>query len=616
MQNELAYNGLPTTPVVHRVATDTDRQTDSRLRAYQALLDFSLASRQMGQKSELFHAAGMLAMSVTGAWTGYLFYRQRATAMSARLGESVYYRLDQIFDGSRSFGQNGPKSMSDPLPQALIETLASSQEITLQNDGRHLVVPIHRDGKFMALLDLVHRGDQRFDPRDVDVMTQLVRQLDSALKNEYVITTRTAQIELAQYLSAELDLSVLLDKVAQSAANIANAQASSILLIQPQSETMRFASVYGISDTDRETLRQLVVPLQGSMAGSVALTGEPLVSNDVAVDSRFYSGVSNMVELKTRSLLAVPMIAGDVAIGALEVINQRYDDGFNDDDVELLTLFASQAAISIQNARLLAERQASLAELTKLEQRKSQFIALASHELRTPLNLITGYTTLLRATLPECDIQPDHEVMDFLEQVEQATSRLTEMVNNITSLYNLETGRTQLLLEEKDAVEMVKLVSADYREWARKKGIRFECKLPDQPMHAILDPLEIQRIMNNLLNNAFKFTPEGGQITVAVEKTAGPADGSRRRDSHNCEVMISVADTGPGIAPDHLESIFERFSQVDDHLNRMQGGIGLGLPLAKGLVEKHGGRLWAESKLGAGAVFRFTLPTGTPDRER
>lgn len=573
--------------------------------AYQALLDFSLASRQMGQKSELFHAAGMLAMVVTGAWTGYLFYRQRAQAMSARLGESVYYRLDQIFDGTQ---RNDLGALAPPLPQELIESLALGREITLQDEGRHLVVPIHRDGKIMALLDLAHNDCHRFDCTDIEVMGQLVRQLDSALKNEFVITTRTAQIELAQYLSAELDLAALLDKIAQSAAKIANAQASSILLIQPQNETMRFAAVHGLSDTDRETLRQLIVPLKGSMAGSVALTGEPLVSNDVAVDSRFYSGVSNMVELKTRSLLAVPMIASDQAIGALEVINQRYDDGFNDDDIELLTLFASQAAISIQNARLLTERQASLAEMTKLEQRKSQFIALASHELRTPLNLVSGYTALLRATLPEANVPPDHEVMTFVDEVEQATARLTGMVNNITSLYNLETGRTQLLLEEKDAVEIVAAVSSSYQEWARKKGIRFDCRLPQHPMPARLDPLEIQRIINNLLNNAFKFTPEGGQISISVEKVANPVPPLHTNGSLPCEVMVSVADTGPGIEPDHLESIFERFSQIGSHLNRTQEGIGLGLPLAKGLVEKHGGRLWAESKLGAGTVFRFTVP--------
>jgi signal transduction histidine kinase len=256
------------------------------------------------------------------------------------------------------------------------------------------------------------------------------------------------------------------------------------LLIQPDSEVMRFAAAYGQAEQDREMLRQLIVPLAGSIAGSVALSGQALVSNDVATDPRFYAGISDTVEIKTRSLLAVPMMADDEAIGALEVINQRYDDGFDEADVEILTLFANQAAIAIQNARLLAERQASLTELTKLEQRKSQFIALASHELRTPLNLISGYSSLLRSSLPDCHIDADHEVMDFLGQIDEATSRLTGMVNNITSLYNLETGRTQLLLEKRDVIPIINEVLAEYREWGRKKGINFRCQLPTHPLYA------------------------------------------------------------------------------------------------------------------------------------
>ncbi len=544
-------------------------------------------------------------MQITGAEIGYLYYRQRADAASERLGESVYYRLDQTFTNGCMHSQ---QKHLEPLPSSTIEMLAIQQKITAQADNRHLAVPIHRDGKMMALLELVHSDSTHFDETDIDLLAHLVRQVDAALQNEYVITARTAQVELAQYLSAELDLGVLLNKIAKSAAKIANAQASSILLIQPHSDTMRFASVYGLSDTDRDMLRQLVVPLHGSMAGSVAVTGEPLLSNDVAVDPRFYSGVSNTVEMKTRSLLAVPMVAGDEAIGALEVINQRYDDGFNDADAGILTLFASQAAIAIQNARLLAERQASVTELTKLEQRKSQFIALASHELRTPLNLISGYAMLLRSSLPDCNVSSEHEVMDFLSQIDQATVQLTEMVNNITSLYNLETGRTQLLLERKDVLEIVRSVAEKHKEWARKKAIQICFHLPDHPLYVTCDPIEVNRILTNLVNNAVKFTPEGGQITISAENAPASLASRQPVPDSVSKVLLSVSDTGPGIDLAQLESVFERFSQIGSHLNRAQGGIGLGLPLAKGLVEKHGGQLWVEANAGTGAVFCFTLP--------
>lgn len=576
-----------------------------RLVALQILLDFSLACHRAWQKSELFHAAAQTAMQITGAQAGYLYYRQRADPASGRLGESVYYRLDQIFDEPSSCLDDEPR---EPLPQALIVQLAASRVVTCQLNNTHLVVPICRGGQVMSVLDLVYTDPFYFDQIDVDLMGQLVNQLDAALQNEYVITTRAAQMELAQNLGVEQDLAILLNQVATSAARIANAQASSILLIQQQqSDTMRFAAVYGLPAEEQEVLLRLVVPLHGSLAGSVVLTGEPLISNDVAIDPRFYAKVSNTVEMKTRSLLAVPMLAQDKVIGALEVINQRYDDGFNPADAEMLTLFASQAAITIQNARLLAERQASLTELIKLEQRKSQFIALVSHELRTPLNLITGYLSLLRTSLSTV-LDADNEAMEFLLHTDRAARSLTEMVNNITSLYNLENGRTQLLLEKRDTIQIIKEVVTEHWDWARVKGIQFRYNLPDHPLYAMCDLIEVNRILGNLVNNALKFTPEGGQITISAQnRPVAPQTNSPTPD-RNYDVMISVADTGPGIDLEQLEGIFDRFSQIGSHLTRTHNGIGIGLPLAKGLAEKHGGQLWADAKPGVGATFHFTLP--------
>ena len=574
-----------------------------RFHALQALLGLSLTAQHNLEKSHLFYEASQAALQMTGAQAAYLFFRQQATPSSERLGESVYYRLDRTF-----YANGALEKFISALPQQTIEQLGQQVAIQPRANASHLVVPIHRAHKGMALLDLVHSAGQRVDDFDVELMSQLVQQLDISLRNNYLISASSALVELAHGLSTELDLAVLLDKVAKSAAQISNAQASAILLIQPDNEVMRFAAAYGQAEQDREMLRQLIVPLAGSIAGSVALSGQPLVSNDVADDPRFYAGISDTVVMKTRSLLAVPMMADDKPIGALEVINQRYDDGFDEADVEILTLFANQAAIVIQNARLLAERQASLAELTKLEQRKSQFIALASHELRTPLNLISGYSSLLRSSLPDCQIDADHEVMDFLGQIDEATSRLTGMVNNITSLYNLETGRTQLLLEKRDVIPIIHEVMAEYREWGRKKGIDFRCQLPAHPLYATCDPIEVNRILGNLVNNAVKCTPEGGQITISAANTPSTPQASHSPSGRCCDVRVSVRDTGPGIDSAQLESVFERFFQLGNHLNRVQSGLGLGLPLAKSLVEKHGGQLWAEANPGVGAVFHFTLP--------
>ncbi len=581
-----------------------------QLNAEQQVLNFAVNAQDLKTKSELLVEASRLAVEITDSEIGFLFFRCQADPQSARLGESVCYRLShRIVHPAVEQASLDAK----PVTAEHVNLSARYEAVQIVDDGRHLLVPFRRQHKILALLDL-YRDGARFEPVDAKLAEELVTQLESLLRNQRMFAARTALVSLARNLSAELDLASLLEKVAESAANIANAQAGSILLVQPQNDTMRFAAAFGLSEPDREMLRKLVVPMKASMAGSVVLTGKPLISNDVAVDPRFYAGVSNMVGLKTRSLLAVPMIAQDKPIGALEVINQKYDDGFDEEDIQVLTLFASQAAIAIENARLLAEREARMTELMQLEQRKSQFIALASHELRTPLNIVSGYTTLLRGTLESMELSSDHESFEWLEQIEQATVRLITMVRNITSMHNLETGRTQLVLEKRDVAEIIPLVIDEYAEWCRKKGVRLIYDVPSEPLVAVCDTIEVQRILGNLVNNAVKFTPEGGQITIRASLEPATASFHPVPDPDREEVKISVSDTGPGIDSGQLETIFERFAQIGNHLQRVQGGIGLGLPLAKALVEKHGGRLWVESERDKGATFFFTLPA--PKRQQ
>lgn len=571
------------------------RQNDAR----QALFRLAINAGQYTQKLPLLLETGRLAVALTGAVAGFLYLRTEADPGSQCLGESVHYQPFACFRGEIP---NLPISLLPNVALAQIEQASQESKIAELEQNQRLLIPLRRHHKVMAMLELCSPAETPFDPTDVQVVADLVSLVDSILKNQHLLAARTALTELAQDLSAELDLAILLDKVASAAAAIATAQSSSILLLQPDTESLRFAAAYGLSEMDRERLRQLSVPLQGSVAGSVVLTRQPLVNNNVRRNAHFYPGISENLSLKTRSLIAVPLIAQDQVIGALEVVNQQYDDEFDSDDVATLLLFASQAAIAIQNARLLGERQASLTDLRKLEQRKSQFIALVSHELRTPLNLITGYAMLLRDSLEEREPPASQETMERLEQIERATGQLVAMVNNITSMYNLETGRTQLLLAKKDVAEIVDKVLNDHKEWALTKGLIVTFKPDYRPLYAICDAIEVHRILDNLLNNAIKFTPEGGRITISAAWVEGQT------------VQIAISDTGPGIDPIQLEAIFERFAQLDNHLSRAQGGMGLGLPLAKFLAQKHGGDLWVKTALGHGSTFFFTLPAAEEER--
>ncbi len=571
----------------------------------QRVLQFVLEARQFQTKTELLVAASRLAVELTDADAGLLYFRTKADPQSRRIGETIRYR--RAYRISRSFQEGVPPAVTSLTPVYSNEVGRYTQ-ITLLEDGRRLLVPIEERQKLLAVLDLYADDQRPFRNMHVSLAAQIVAQLGGLLQNQRTSATRVALLNLAQAFAAELDLTTLLEQVAQAAAEIATAQSGSILLIQPKGDTLRFAATYGLSSSDRAVMRGFVVPLKGSIAGTVVESGEPLISNDVASDPRFFSGVSNTVELKTRSLLAVPLVARERIIGVLEVINQKYDDGFDEEDIAALNIFATQAAIAIENARLMADREARMSELMKLEQRKSQFIALASHELRTPLNIVSGYATLLRSSLEAMDPAQVVEAMDWLEQIEQGAVRLTNMVNNITSMHNLETGRTRLLLAKQDVRGLIQEVVDEYREWSRAKGLELLYEPAEEPLVAICDAIEAKRILGNIVNNAVKFTPEGGQIRItatlqpATSGTMPPGDPERQ------EVLIGVSDTGPGIAPEQLSAVFERFSQLNNHLQRTQGGMGLGLPLAKALVEKHGGRLWAENNPDVGMTFYFTLP--------
>lgn len=574
----------------------------THLEAHRALIQLATAGTASADRATVLRQAAQLAAHLLHADACWLYPRRERGR--GDMGPGIYRLAPPRPAMELKFSGTGPAMA--PAPDQVATALEGIQVTRLGQDEHTLLIPLARQTQLLAVLAL-KRDATPFGPEDMELAEELVLHLNSILQSQHLFAARSTLVRLAQSLTSELALTPLLETIARAAAEMVDAQASSILLIQPDGATMRFAAVYGLSEVDRERLRPLVVPLHGSMAGSVALTGKALVSNDVARDPRFYAGVSDTLDLKTESLLAVPMVTQEGPIGALEVINQRYGDGFSPDDVEILTLFATQAAIAIQNARLLAEREERLNQARQLEQRKSQFIALASHELRTPLNLVSGYATLLRAYLEEMGLTDGHPAMDSLDQLDHATNRLIEMVNNITSLHNLETGATQLLIARHDLNPIVQGAANDYRDWCQRKGLELTVHLPDHPVYALCDPLETNRILHCLLSNAVKFTPEGGRITLVVHPEGELAPMGARRAN---QVLVEVADTGPGIPPDRMDVIFERFAQLDDHLRRTQGGIGLGLPLAKGLVEKHGGRLWVESTPGAGSTFYFTLPAG------
>ena len=244
----------------------------------------------------------------------------------------------------------------------------------------------------------------------------------------------------------------------------------------------------------------------------------------------------------------------------------------------------------------LKRREFEARKLQEMDELKSRFFANVSHEFRTPLTLILGP---LETLLQRID---DRDSRQSLRLMRRNARRLQRLIEQLLDLSKLRSGRMALRVRPMNVVAFVRTVTISFASLAERKGIRLAFSGPDEGVRVYADRDKLEKIVSNLLSNALKFTPEGGEVTVAVQPVR-PAAGRGL-------VEISVADTGVGIAAEHLERIFERFYQVDDTITRSQGGTGIGLALAKELVELHGGEIWAESQAGKGARFFVRLPLG------
>jgi signal transduction histidine kinase len=402
---------------------------------------------------------------------------------------------------------------------------------------------------------------------------------------------RTATLErmvkVSQIITSTLDLRQLLGIIAEVATELTKTEGASIMLLDKNTGELYFETA--ISDKSDE-LKRVKVPLEGSIGGWIFTHNEPVIIRNPQEDPRHFRGADTKTGFLTRSLMGAPLIFRGETIGVIEVVNRSVDEDFTDQDLHTLQALAAQAAIAIQNARLLSELRRAYDDLAELDQVKSEFVAVASHELRTPLNVILGYASFLKDDL-------HGDASEQLDIVLQSATRLRTLIDDMVNLRHLDTGeaRTQLDLEEFSLDGLIADAMQEFSVMAEAKKLSIGIRRPAHLTKITADRQKIYLVLANLLSNAIRFTEAGGKVQVAVEE----------RDS---EVWVSVRDTGIGIPEDKLDKVFERFYQVESSLTRRHGGMGLGLSIAKGMVELHNGRIWAESVEGKGCSFTFALP--------
>jgi signal transduction histidine kinase len=392
-------------------------------------------------------------------------------------------------------------------------------------------------------------------------------------------------VEISVTLNSTLDLDPLLQFIIDSAADLLDSEGASILLVDEKTNELYFAAATG---ADPEDLKQIPVPLDGSIAGTIFREDRPLILNEVTGDPRHFREVDDRIRSETRSLIGVPLHIRDEVTGVLEAIN-KHQGTFDQADLQMLTNIASQAAVAINNARLLDALQRAYDQLGKLDKLKTDFIAIASHELRTPLGLILGYAALLKEDAAG-------ETSGHAEVVLNSALRMRTLIEDMTNMNMLQVGTAELNLELQPLQSIVQAAYDETHEMMRTKGQKIFLRMPKESLRAMVDGPKLTLAVVNLLNNAMRFTPSEGQIWLELEP--------RGRD-----VRIIVRDDGIGIRSDQLERIFQQFYQVSDHMTRRHEGLGLGLSIVKAIVEAHNGRVWAESDgPETGATFTIALP--------
>ncbi len=392
-------------------------------------------------------------------------------------------------------------------------------------------------------------------------------------------------MEVCKNLSANLELEPLLHSLIEAASELTASETSSILVYDKENRFLRFAAAPWFQ---MDKLRTIGVPLDKSVAGWVFSNKKPMALHHADKDDRIFRVVDRELSDDTKSLLAVPMLFKGEPIGVIESMNKGNDAHYTEEDVLFLETLASQAAVVIQLRQLLDEAKKAYEKAVELDRMKTDFIAIASHELRTPLGLIIGHSTLLEESATP-------QQMEQIKVVQTSAMRLKEIIEEFGDESNIKRGLSSMRNRKVGVALLVRQVLDTFRDLADSKNIQLSDEVPEQGLSFEGDADKIGMALQNLVKNALIFTNEGGKVKVKGEEVPG-------------YIKISVMDNGIGIPPEEQEKIFQRFYQVEKHLTRKHGGMGLGLAIAKEMVEMHGGRITVESIEGKGSKFMFFLP--------
>jgi signal transduction histidine kinase/CheY-like chemotaxis protein len=467
-------------------------------------------------------------------------------------------------------------------------------------------VPMLLDGEVVGVLSVWRTQVDPFSDRAVEVLTTFAAQAALAVRTVNLVRTlgsrtdelgrKVDQLEalgaVGEAVSSSLNFTEVLNTIVTQAVLLSGTYGGSIYEFDEDAREFRVQTVCGTSPAVLDALRRTRIGLDDTFLGKAATLGRPLELTDLR-DAPLDPHLSVLAEGGWRSLVAVPMLREGRIVGALVV--RRHTPGHIPQEIcDLLETFASQSSLALINAQLYRQLERQSAALEVASRHKSEFLASMSHELRTPLNAIIGFSeVLLERMFGELNERQD----DYLRDIWSSGKHLLELLNDILDLSKIEAGQMVLNRSEFAVRESLEYCLSMVRERALKQRILLSLEVDPQVGLLDADRLRFRQVVLNLLSNAVKFTPDGGRVGV-------------RASIRDQDLVVEVADTGPGVAAEDRQRIFDSFQQ-GARLPGQTEGTGLGLTLSKRILELHGGRIWVESEAGKGSTFGFALPAGS-----
>lgn len=489
--------------------------------------------------------------------------------------------------------------------------------------------PISIKGDVIAILALNNSHPGFYQPEVAARLAAFAGQAGVAFENARLyaqVRQRAAELStlntISQAISSTLDLTETLTVITASTVELLRVEASSVVLLDQEAGDLMFAAASGQAASFVKGQR---LAIGQGVIGWVVQNGEPVLVPNTEHDNRYFSDFDEKSGFVARSILCVPLQAKGQTIGALEAINK--EGGFFDlEDLQLLMRLAAPAATAIENARLFTQAQQEIAERARVEMAleaersllarrvaertadlsaanaelahaarlKDEFLASMSHELRTPLNAVLGISEALQE---EVYGPLNENQIVSLKSIEESGRHLLALINDILDLSKIEAGKLELELTPVP-VEMICQASLRIvKQNAHNKRLTIHSSFDGAVTTIQADERRMKQILVNLLANAVKFTPEGGEIGLEVVGDAAVG-----------AVHITVWDTGIGIAEADMARLFQPFVQLDSRLAREYGGTGLGLSLVQRMMDLHGGTVTVESEVGQGSRFTISFP--------